>query len=195
MKEKLIELMKEVKFSPFPSGGLDVSVAEQLPDLAFDAIADHLIGHGVTFGRIGALAIAYPQIADEWHPSKNGDLTPEEISAHNNKKVWWKCSKGHEWQAIIENRTKDGNGCPYCSGRRAIPGENDLATVYPQFAKEWHPTKNGGLMPQTVKSRSSKKVWWICGEGHEWPAIIRNRVQSNSGCPVCKLKKEGEDLK
>lgn len=195
MREKLIALMKEVKFPSFPSGGLDVSVANQLPDHAFEAIANHLISCGVTIRPSGSLATTYPQIAAEWHPSKNGDLTPETVTAHNGKKVWWKCCKGHEWQAIIENRTKDGNGCPYCSGRRAIPGENDLATMYPDLAKEWHPTKNGELTPQIVKPGTTKKVWWICGEGHEWPAIIRNRVQSNGGCPVCKLKKEGVDLK
>lgn len=28
---------------------------------------------------------------------------------------------------------------------KLIPGVNDLATVNPELAKEWHPTKNGNL--------------------------------------------------
>lgn len=46
-KEKLIELMKQVKFPAFPYGGLDVQVEHQLPQHGFEAIADHLITNGV----------------------------------------------------------------------------------------------------------------------------------------------------
>ena len=31
---------------------------------------------------------------------------------------------------------------------RLIKGENDLATLYPALAKEWHPTENGNLKPE-----------------------------------------------
>jgi DNA-directed RNA polymerase subunit RPC12/RpoP len=58
-----------------------------------------------------------PKLAKEWNYEKNGDLRPEDFMPNSNKKVWWKCSKGHEWQAIIASRNK-GNGCPYCSGRK-----------------------------------------------------------------------------
>ena len=47
-KKQIIKLIKEVKFRPFPNGGgLDVSVKHQLPDHAFEAIADHLIANGM----------------------------------------------------------------------------------------------------------------------------------------------------
>ena len=45
---------------------------------------------------------------------KNNGLTPADVAPNSNKKVWWKCRKGHEWQAIIANRNK-GNGCPVCA--------------------------------------------------------------------------------
>ena len=49
----------------------------------------------------------------EWNYEKNGDLNPEDFTVGSAKKVWWKCAKGHEWQATIANRSK-GIGCPYC---------------------------------------------------------------------------------
>ena len=59
------------------------------------------------------LSTINPNLASEWNYEKNGDLKPEDFMAGSGKKVWWKCSKGHEWQATINNRNK-GRGCPYC---------------------------------------------------------------------------------
>src|SRR5207245_1444040 len=60
-----------------------------------------------------------PEVAAEWHPSKNGDLTPDQVVAGSHQKVWWKCriSPGHEWQATLKNRTNETTqrGCPYCN--------------------------------------------------------------------------------
>ena len=50
------------------------------------------------------------------------------VTPNSHKKVWWKCSKGHEWQAVVASRNR-GSGCPYCSGRKAISGINDLETL------------------------------------------------------------------
>lgn len=124
----------------------------------------------------------YPNLSKEWNADKNGDLTPMNVTLHSNKKVWWMCSKGHEWQAIINNRSK-GSNCPYCSGRYATP-ETCLANVNPNLSKEWHPTKNKPLTPYDVTSCSSTKVWWLCPKGHEWQATIKNRTY-NRGCPDC----------
>ncbi|MBQ4558636.1 MAG: zinc-ribbon domain-containing protein [Clostridia bacterium] len=55
----------------------------------------------------------------EWNWEKNDGLglNPEILTLGSGKKVWWKCSKGHKWQARIADRNK-GRGCPYCSGRK-----------------------------------------------------------------------------
>lgn len=124
-----------------------------------------------------------PVLAAEWHPTKNGDLTPDTVTAHSNKKVWWRCSKGHEWQEIINNRIHNHN-CPYCSGHKVWPGFNDLTTTHPELAAQWHPALNEELSPHNVNSGSQKKVWWICEKGHEWQAVIKSR-SSGSGCPYC----------
>ena len=60
------------------------------------------------------LAKAHPEIAGEWHPTKNGVLTPEMVTANNGAKVWWICRYGHEWEATVNHRAK-GTGCPICA--------------------------------------------------------------------------------
>lgn len=128
------------------------------------------------------LSLANPTLAAEWHPSKNGNLTPEMITCGSGKTVWWKCQNGHEWTAAINNRSR-GSGCPFCSGHKVWPGYNDLSTTHPALATEWHPTKNFPLTPREVSFGSTKKVWWLCKYNHEWLAAPNTRRKN--GCPYC----------
>ncbi len=130
-----------------------------------------------------------PALANEWHPTKNGDLTPSDVTCGSNRKVWWKCPTcGGDYEAVIANRT-NGTGCPYCTGHRVKAGFNDLATRYPEVAREWHPTKNGDLTPSDVTCGTHKKIWWLCKEGHEWEASVAKRGPGGRGCPYCSNKK------
>ena len=137
-----------------------------------------------------SLLFSSSEIAKEWNYEKNGNLKPEHFPANSNKKVWWKCSKGHEWQAIIASRNK-WHGCPYCSGQKVLSGYNDLQTVNPTLAKEWNYERNDGLTPMDVMPNSGKKAWWKCSQGHEWLAKISNR-NSGNGCPECYKKQKGQ---
>ena len=130
-----------------------------------------------------SLLATKPEIAAEWHPTKNGDLKPSMFRQFSAAKVWWMCSLGHEWKATIANRGK-GYGCPYCGGKEILKGFNDLQTKFPEIAAEWHPTKNGDLKPDNVFSGSSKKVWWLCSNGHEYESKIDGRTDGR-GCPYC----------
>lgn len=135
-------------------------------------------------GRGKDLATGNPELAAQWHPTKNGGLTPCDVTIGSQKKVWWLGSCGHEWEAIIRSRSKIGTGCPVCKGRSVLPGFNDLATTRPELAAQWHPTKNGDLTAQMVTAGTNKKVWWRCDKGHEWDALIKARAAGN-GCPHC----------
>ena len=132
---------------------------------------------------INDLATLRPDLAAQWHPTKNGDLKPTDVTCGSKKKVWWTCSKGHDWEATITNRSR-GNGCPICDGKQTLIGYNDLATLRPDLALQWHPTKNGDLTPETVTKGFKKKIWWICSLGHEWQSTIANRLRGD-GCPFC----------
>lgn len=134
------------------------------------------------------LATLYPALAAEWHPTRNEPLRPEDVTAGSNRKVWWRCAHGHEWQATIYTRVI-GGVCPVCIGRKVIPGENDLATLYPELAEEWDAEKNAPLTPRELRPYSNKKVWWVCSLGHTWQATPNARVSSNSGCPYCTNRK------
>ena len=153
---------------------------------------------------MSTLNIRHPEIAKQWHPTKNGDLKPEHLSSNSSKKVWWLCSKLcpqgclHEWPAKISNRTCLGRGCPYCSKPcNKICIHSSIVTTHPKFAKQWHPTKNGNLKAEDFTFGSEKNVWWKCpntcsyGCLHEWQCRINNRIRRGNGCPFCgDYKKE-----
>lgn len=125
----------------------------------------------------------FPEIAAEWNYENNGELTPDNVKARSSVVVSWKCVNGHTWKSTISNRA-GGRGCPICGNKKVETGFNDLATINPKLAKEWHPSKNGIITASTVLPSSSKRVWWLCSLcGHEWSATINNRTKR--GCPRC----------
>lgn len=132
-----------------------------------------------------SLAAHSPDLAREWHPTKNGALRPVDVTHGSGKRVWWKCSAAHEWQATIVGRCS-GDGCPFCAGRR-VCSTNSLATLFPDLATDWHPTKNRTLTPHDVTRGSHRRVWWRCPNGHSWNSTVYNRTGNPSaGCPICR---------
>ena len=140
-------------------------------------------GHKLVVG-VNDLMTIKPDIAAQWHPTKNGKNKASDVIAGTDKTVWWQCEKGHAWQARINNRI-NGNNCPICSGKKVLPGYNDLATVMPQVASEWHLTKNGYMTARSVTIGSNKKIWWQCDKGHEWQTTVSHRCLRGTKCPVC----------
>lgn len=137
-----------------------------------------------------------PDLIDEWHRDKNGTMRPEDVTPYSDKKVWWKCRKhGHEWEAVVKSRTK-GTGCPVCSGNRVLTGFNDLATMAPDLAAEWHPIKNDPVTATEVTPQSGMKAWWQCRVcGFEWQAAIYSRNGANHACPECARKRVHQKLR
>lgn len=133
------------------------------------------------------LGSKYPDIAATWNHEKNKDVTPDMVTSGSNKKIWWICPKGHEWEASVSLRVR-GTGCPYCNGKRVIIGENDLAHAAPDIARQWDFEKNGNKTPENTASTSHYKAWWRCNLGHGWQATVANRYYGN-GCPYCSGKK------
>jgi len=133
------------------------------------------------------LKVLMPILAKEWHPTKNGNLKPEEVTKFSGKKVWWLCSKSHEWKTGIANRS-NGTNCPHCFNSKAkftrVSSTHNLKVLMPNLAKEWHSVKNGNLKPEEVPKYSDIKVWWLCSKGHEWKTKIKYRSTGNN-CPDC----------
>ena len=137
---------------------------------------------------INSLLKEHPDIAKEWHPQKNKILTPSNVSSGSSKKVWWICSKGHEFEQRIRYHVTTKK-CPICSGRK-VSKETSLAVLFPEIAAEWHPTKNGTLTPYDVRPGSSKIVFWQCpiNPDHVYKSNIHQRTHKKSLCPICQMK-------
>lgn len=136
-----------------------------------------------------SLAHLAPDVAAEWHPTKNGELTPAKVTTGSDRICWWRCTKdpSHEWRNCISNRVKKRQMCPFCSGHK-VTRETSLGVLYPAISAQWHPDKNEGLTPYDVRPRSGCSVWWKCPQGpdHEWSSPVHVRTNPRSqGCPFC----------
>ena len=130
-----------------------------------------------------------PEIAAQWDKRKNGCLKPSDVAVSSNRPAWWRCELGHSYRATVSSRTQRKTGCPYCAGRNVLKGFNDLKTLCPGVAAQWHPSLNGALTPEMVTPGSNKKVWWQCSMGHVWKSVIYPRTGAQQcGCPVCAGK-------
>ncbi len=276
----------------------------------------------LTVAKDSNIQKTYPNIAEEWHPTKNGYLSPKDISYGSESVVWWKCSWcGYEYQQRINKRTLRNFGCPQCAkastsfaeqsiyyylskvfdnvvnrdtsnefeldiyipliktaveydGVRWHKNKNDfekdnekdkkcleknirlirfrdyrlldtnsaetikikdgnisdlengikqlfimlgksysdisinrdtadimslykrdlreksLGALYPQIAKELHPTKNGDINAYHIYPNSPRNLLWVCPIcGNEYKTSPNHRVNRGSGCPVCNRKK------
>lgn len=128
--------------------------------------------------------VSDPILSSEY--SGDNPLPADQIARHSDRSVIWKCRKNpqHLWTQTPYNRSK-GYGCPYCSGWLADPGRTDLATVFPEIAKEYDPANP--LPVEQISAHSHKRVGWICPKGHHYTTTVATRVIARrSGCPYCE---------
>lgn len=156
----------------------------------------YLSGQAVLEG-FNDLASKNPELAALWHPTKNGNLKPTEITCNSTRKIWWykkyfdrNTNKEFEFewlcQVYVMNQKKDKEKCPYLTGKRLFRNFNDLATTHPQIAQEWNYEKNN-LTPQEVMIGSNKEVYFTCKYGHTYKTNIYKRLYN--GCPYCSASK------
>ena len=158
--------------------------------------------------RATNIAVTFPRIAAEWHPTRNRPLLLAEITPSMNKYVWWRCSeKKHAYSQPVNNRTTKKTGCPFCSGRYASPGHN-LGSSFRSVAADWHPTKNKSLRkadvyptwhrhedlpatPLDITPGSNRTIWWRCRKDPihpAWEDTVCHRTVGG-GCPYCAGKR------
>lgn len=129
-----------------------------------------------------------PDLAKEWHPTKNGDLKPEQVLFKATLKVFWLCPKcNHVFFSSINERNK-GYGCPYCSGHKIDPDFNSFGALHPKLLKEWDYDKNL-VSPFSISQSTRQKFYWICPHGHSYLASAHSR-HSGFGCPICSQEKQ-----
>lgn len=146
---------------------------------------------GARVSVTNSLATRAPKVAAEWHPARNGSLTPRDVVSGSTRRVWWTCRRGpdHEWRAAVNSRAQAGAGCPFCASR-ALSITNAVASL-PAAAAQWHPRNRLG--PERMTCSSMTLVWWRCNVGHEWRASPHERVRRGRGCPYCAGKRVSLD--
>jgi hypothetical protein len=134
---------------------------------------------------INDLATTHPNLALEafgWDPSL---INAGRGSNKSSEKLKWKCDKGHVYDATPASRTNKHHqsACPYCSGNLNLTGFNDLATLYPEIAKEAY-----GWDPSNSRGNHNKIHKWKCPIGHIYKLSITERITSK-GCQYCLGRK------
>lgn len=133
-----------------------------------------------------SISVNKPEVLKYWDYQKN-NTSPDRVSYGSNQFYYWKCDKGHKFDAPAKSMTRNvGKGCPYCRGLR-VDHSNSLASLFPTVAKEWVTCiNNPELTPETIAARSHKKVKWKCKRGHEWITSPKHRTSGETGCKHCK---------
>lgn len=127
-----------------------------------------------------------PDLINEFNNNKN-IVSMNKYSVTSNKKVWWTCKFGHDWEAVIGSRTLQNTGCPVCSNLQVLKGYNDLQTLEPLIAAELDSVKTG-FFADAITAYSGKRAYWICAKcAYEWDAIIYSRTKMLTGCPRCVI--------
>ncbi|WIB77950.1 zinc-ribbon domain-containing protein [Curtobacterium sp. MCPF17_002] len=132
-----------------------------------------------------SLADTHPDIAAQWHPTRNNGKQPEDYSQGSNDEVYWLCpTSAAHWYPQRIDRKVQGYGCSLCSSRRLVLRVNDLATTDPLLVTEWHDYLNGSTRPELMFA-GTDRYWWKCSYGHVKQQSVPNRRKSR-GCTDCE---------
>lgn len=128
----------------------------------------------------------HPHLAAEWDEQVNA-RPPSSVTAGSMIVVAWRCVRGHDWNAAINDRVK-GSGCPRCAGRLDQP----LSASHAALTAEWDTTVNGHLS-EDLTAGSHRVVGWRCGQGHQWRSANNTRARG-ADCPQCSRLRAAQEL-
>lgn len=131
--------------------------------------------------------VTNPEVAEFWDYDKNKDINIEEVTIGSHKEVFWKCPKNdkHTWKTNVYHM-KGTTKCPYCLGKKILPGDNDIFTLYPNLKSEWDYEQND-INPTSIGASSKYLAHWVCSKDkrHMWTSSVVNRAYKGHGCPIC----------
>lgn len=127
----------------------------------------------------------HPHLAQQFHPTRNGALSPDVLVAGTNKRLWWRCEvDGYEWRTTGSSRVR-GTGCPLCASNYVVPGRTDMETTHPEVASDWDSERNPGTSPSRLLAGTQRRCWWLCPDGHRERESGAARVR-RGGCRACR---------
>lgn len=132
-----------------------------------------------------SLKISHPEVCELWHYRKNHPLIPQDVNRANKQRVWWICSKGHEFESKICNKVKQP-GCPFCP-KRKLDLTKSLFALYPEQCKKFWDYELNSINPKKIAAKSSKRVYFKCpiAADHKWCATINDTTRYSFDCPFC----------
>ena len=137
------------------------------------------------FAPSNSLEALFPDIAQELHPTRNGKKNAVNIKAYGQTKLWWICRNNprHVWIATLDNRTRNGTGCPKCW--KALRPSRSL-NKYPEALAFFDHEKNQ-LKPRDIVGKYV--VSWRCpvAPDHLWDAPFYPTEPFY--CPYCTNRK------
>lgn len=95
------------------------------------------------------------------------------------KKMRWRCSLGHEWDATA-NSVQQKHWCPVCARARSGGTQRLSLTDVHKLAAE-----RGGKCFAAEYKNTSQKVLWECAVGHQWTATVGSVRGNGTWCPYC----------
>jgi len=126
-----------------------------------------------------------PKAASEFDVEANGGIRASDVAVGSHRKFWWRCSKGHPFEATPSNRCNGPLSCPVCGNRQMLAGYNDVGTTHPHLLASWHPSSLIKFPPSRHHAGSDALVDWICENEHTYQLSIARRV-AGVGCNVCR---------
>lgn len=134
--------------------------------------------------NVEMMAQVRPKLVPQWCEDDNRGLSASAVSANSAYEAMWECPecKGR-WRASVRSRVKDAR-CPYCIGKRVLPGYNDFGSKFPQLGLEWDEKLNGVSASEVMGKPSKDVVYWNCVQGHTFRDSIESRIRGGS-CPFC----------
>lgn len=135
------------------------------------------------------IATLKPEIAHEFDELANGCLVSEITANSSSREVWWNCSDGHKWKSKPSHRRpKENTGnCPYCQGRWAIEGKNDVFAFAPELIEEICIEKLDRLKIDQITP--TQKIPMYCREHRTYFKTSLEKRKRGLGCIYCSGQK------
>lgn len=125
-----------------------------------------------------------PHLEGSWDYEKN-NVDPRTVKSSSKVLFWWKCDKGHSWNATVNNRVNNDSGCRVCSNRAVQSGVNDSATMFPDLVRVWESFSDNPDPRETLFNTTKVKVKLLCSENHTYLTTPHNINRGRGGCPYC----------
>ena len=160
-----------------------------------DLFTKYVFSPMVKSTALSNLLAVSPELAKQWHPTKNGDLKPDAVGVKSNKKVWWRCALHleHEWEAVVASRQK--SGCPHCyhelkltswivgsDGKKRLEQLRDSPELFSELVALGADRDRLG----SLYVGDTRTLTWKCSTCNQsWQNQLRKRAVQGQGCTYC----------